>query len=249
MCYNIPMENGSNKGIYIFWGIIVFVIIAVVLFFIIPRTDYALAYNSHQNVIKNTAQQDDYDKTLTDYVDAVQSKFGGIVSSSLMNSLTALETAQMTFALSDDYASSALVFVEKNNQYVKLSRSQAKVAKSLNKKINSFQDYCKTTLKNALNQINLPTTEAESVVLNFNQKYFDLLKKYAEFYAKTAEVIEKSSLKSMQNNLTVISAHKNIIQKVQTELNAELISLTNLTSNYNLALTTYTNDFYLTHFN
>lgn len=241
------MES-SNKGIYIFWGLIILVIVAVVLFFVIPRTDYALAYKSYASVNKNTYEEITEDKTYYDYIVSAKSKFGAIAGLEGKETLTCLTNIQETLTLSEDYVQMSLMFLNKSDKYIDASKSLEKSGNKLNKKINDFQSYCKTNLSSALNQSNLPMTEINDVVNGLNERYNALIEEYVKYYEKVAVVIEKYSIKTIENNPTVINAHKGIISSLKTALAEEDLSLTTTSSIYANALTVYSSVYYLTHF-
>ena len=247
MCYNTRMES-NNKGIYIFWGLILVVVVAVVLFFVIPRTDYALAYKSYASVTSNTNQEISEEKTYLSFVEDAKGKFGAVSGVSGIANLTMLTTIQSTFALAEDYSRTSLMFVEKTDKYLSAAKTLNKAGKGLNKDINEFQEYCTTILQNALNQPSLPTSEINHVINGLNQRYTELLKSYADYYEKVAVVIDNHSIKNIENNPTVINAHKNIIINIKTELNKQNMSQTQISSIYNTAMGVYSSVYYITHF-
>lgn len=242
------MES-SNKGIYIFWGLILLVVVGVVLFFVIPRTDYALAYKSYASVSNNTHEEITEDKTYYDYINSAKSKFGAIAGvEEGINTLTSLAVIQDTFALAEDYTKTSLTFVNKNGKYMNAAKTLDKAGKSLNKKINNFQEYCTDILASALAQNHLPTSEINFTVSGLNQRYTELLAAYVGYYEKAAALIENHAIKNMENNPTVINAHKAIILDIKTELAKDDISMSAVSSIHATATSVYSSIYYITHF-
>lgn len=213
---------GSNKGIYIFWGVILLVVVAVLLFIFIPRTDYDKAYNNVLSVKTSTYAEDFSHNTISSYTDSAQAKFA---SSSRSGDITALENIQTTLILSNNFCLTALSFIEDGGEYNSTTRAQSNAKSNLDGKINSFMSYCKTTLTNALNQTSLSTSEIASASNFFYEKYFELTKAYLTFYEETAKVISSSAKQDLTITSTAITTNTNYITSLKTEIAKTTLSV------------------------
>lgn len=241
----MKMIKESNKKTYIIWTTIIVLIIAVVLFFVLPKTDSIAPFNNCVAVSTNTIEADSSSLAIDNY--CVQVLSYSEVSSTDKTTISNLVKLQSTLLLSDDFNRKALAFLNNNNEYKTLVQEQNALRVVLMSKIDAFQLYCKTTLTTSLNLLPNAFNTAELMQV-FIEKYKDLVVAYSNFYLKTAELIENCAIKCIEVNDLIITANKNISTTVSTILASGTLNATQIGNLLITAETQYSPSYYQTYF-
>lgn len=241
----MKMIKESNKKTYIIWTVIIVLIIAVILFFVLPKTDSIAPFNNCVAVSTNTNEKDNSNLSIDGY--CVQVLSYSEVSSSDKTTISNLVKLQSTLQLSDNFNRTALAFLNNNNNYKTLMQEQNALRVVLMSKIDAFQLYCKTTLTTNLQTLPNAYNTAE-IMQVFIEKYKDLVVEYSNFYLKTAQLIENSAIKCIEVNELVITANKNISTTVSTILASGTLNATQIGNLLITAETQYSPSYYQTYF-
>lgn len=241
------VKKESNARTYRIWFTILLIIVAVILFFVIPRTDYYQAFSNTNSVDEVYAMEDTHHRDIEYYSVLVYSLSG--VTTANQDQITINNNITQSLFSSNDFIKKALVFVNHNADYNKNLAIQNEAKSALITQIENMQNYCETTLSEYLISTNqLPDMNNQVASIYINQ-LTALTTAIASFYNATAEIIEKSSTKGMEVNELTIAVNTNFNNCVQRILSQSTISKSTTETLKNTANTMFDNEYYKSFLN
>ncbi|MDD4815985.1 MAG: hypothetical protein PHQ62_02490 [Clostridia bacterium] len=219
------MKKESNSRTYAIWLTLFLAVVAVVLFFVIPRTDYFLAFNNINSINENYNSTDSSNNSIENYIIYV-CNLNGLTTTNTQR-ITADNQIRASLFMSNTFVKKSLAFVSHNAEYNRNVNLQNNAKNVLLNQIQSIQNYCKTTLAVYLK----PETEKNPTTNNqianiFINQLENLTLAFANFYNATAQIIEKSATSCMEVNALTISVNSNFNDCIQRLLVQENISTT-----------------------
>ncbi|MDD4816312.1 MAG: hypothetical protein PHQ62_04220, partial [Clostridia bacterium] len=241
------MEKANNSRTYTFWLTILLIIVAIVLFFVIPRTDYNLAFTNVNTTKVNYLLADSNNNTIEYYTNVVY----GLADISQTNKDKIINNNLLTQSmfLTNYFVKNSLAFVNHNADYNSNINLQNTAKNVILNQIASIQSYCETTLTEYLKPETVKTsvTNNQIAAIYINQLN-SLTIAFANFYDITADIIEKSAINCMEVNPLSIAVNSNFNDCVQRIINQDTISTTTTQSLVNAVNTMYANTYYQNYF-
>ena len=200
-------KNGSNKGIFIFWGGIAIVLAIVLLLIFLPRTSAAVPYANINAVIITLEDKDSNNKTINYYAESILND--GDTDQANKDAVKSLYNIQQALAKSNDFCQTALLYTTPNDGFNKLVKQQNKEKKAAQTALRECQDYCKayiTPFFNGTQDANRAYRLNETVKV-FVEKYTAVMLELSAFYQTTAQIISGHATTCMEINPTMKEKH------------------------------------------
>ena len=204
-------KNGSNKGIFIFWGGIAIVLAIVLLLIFLPRTSAAVPYANINAAIITLENKDSNNKTINYYAESIIND--SQTNQANKDAVKSLYNIQKALAKSNDFCQTALLYTTPNNGFNKLVKQQTKEKKAAQTALHEFQDYCQTFITpffNGTQYANRAFSLNETVAV-YVEKYTAVMLELSAFYQTTAEIISGYATTCMEINPTMKEKHLTIM--------------------------------------
>ena len=239
-------KNGSNKGIFIFWGGIAIVLAIILLVIFLPRTNAAAPYANINAAIVALEDKDINNKTINFYADSIISDAD--TNAANKAAVQSLYNIQNAMAKSNDFCQTALLFTTPTDGFNKLVSQQSKEKKAAQTSLREVQDYCQTFITpffNGTQYANRAFALNETVSV-FVEKYTAVMLNLSSLYHTTAQIISDHATISMEINPTMKERHLALMASAHTMMADDNFNILGTTTLLLDATSIYAEGYYTT---
>ena len=237
-------SKGSNKGIYLFWGTIVLVIVIVLLVVFLPRAQGAAAHTNMVNISVQLNKTDKNNHTVNFFAEKFIQDID--TQTNFKTSLQNYHKLWNSLTLSDDFSINALLYVSPAKGYNSLVKKQNQSFKQANAMLKDFQAYCTNNVTKFFDGTpfhNRKFSINETLEV-FLKKYTVVLNELIEFYEYTAQIVHGHATQGIEINPKMLEKHLKHITSIKTSISNAVVSSQEVTNIYNNALIIYADGYY-----